>query len=62
MWVLRRYDLVKEQFDLAVRLTEDEICNWDTYTEFKYYFFSILMDCLYPFFMDEYDFKYYDVK
>jgi len=62
MWVLRRYDLVKVQLDLAFRLTRDNVCRYNTYEDFEYYFFSVLMDCLHPFFYEEYDFNYKAVQ
>ncbi len=62
MWVLRRYELVKVQLDLAFRITQDDICRYEKYDKFEYYFFSVLMDCLHPFFMDENDFNYRAVQ
>ena len=62
MWVLRRYELVMVQLDLAFRITKDDICRYEKYDKFEYYFFSVLMDCLHPFFMDENDFNYKTVQ
>lgn len=50
------------QLDLAFRLTRDNVCNRDTYEDFENYFFSVLMDCLHPFFYEEYDFNYRAVQ
>ena len=62
LWVLRRYDLVMVQLDLAFRLTQDTVCRYNTYEGFEYYFFSVLMDCLHPFFYEENNFNYEAVQ
>jgi hypothetical protein len=57
-WVKRRYNLVHEELKNTIEFTKDSICRYSTYEEFEQYFFSVLMDCLHPYFYDNEDFDY----
>jgi enoyl reductase-like protein len=57
-WVKRRYNLVHEELKNTIEFTKDSICRYNTYEEFEQYFFSVLMDCLHPYFYDNEDFDY----
>jgi hypothetical protein len=57
-WVKRRYDLVHQELKNTIDFTRDSICNYDSYEKFEYYFFSVFMDCLHPYFYDDEDFDY----
>ena len=51
-WVRRNYEFVKEGLKDTFNLTKDDICRYDNYEDFEYYFFSVLMDCLHQYYMD----------
>ena len=62
LWVLRRYKLVNDEFKDTIQFTKGDIWRFDTYEDFEYYFFSVLMDCLHPFFYEEDHFDYKGVQ
>lgn len=43
-WIRRNYSHVENELNDTMSFTSDEICRYDTYEEFEYYFFSVLMD------------------
>ena len=51
-WVKRRYDLVKASLEETFEYMEFDICRIDDYEKFEKKFFSVLMDCLHPYFYD----------
>lgn len=56
MWVRRNYKFVKDELETAFKFTKDDVCRYDTYEKFEGYFFTVLMDCLHPYYMDiDYD-------
>jgi hypothetical protein len=57
-WIKRRYSIVRMCLDKTIEFTEDSICHYDSYEKFEYYFFSVFMDCLHPYFYDDEDFDY----
>lgn len=57
-WIRRNYDLVKKELEENFKDTKDIICRNNTYEEFEYRFFSMLMDGLHPYFYDIEDFDY----
>jgi len=58
LWIKRRYDLVKKGLEENFKDTKDIICRNNTYEEFEYRFFSMLMDELHPYFYDDESFDY----
>ena len=52
LWLRRNYDLVKQELNSTMDFTQDGICRRDTYEDFEYYFFAVLMDCLHPYYWD----------
>ena len=57
-WIKRRYNLVRQELRNTVDFTRDSICRYDSYEKFEYYFFSVFMDCLHPYFYDYETFDY----
>jgi len=57
-WVKRRYDLIHQELRPTMGFTRSSICNYDSYEKFEYYFFSVFMDCLHPYFYDDETFDY----
>jgi len=58
LWIKRRFSLVEKELMETYDFTEDMICRNDTYEDFEYRFFSVLMDGLHPYFYDEENFDY----
>ena len=58
-WIRRRFNLVKIALQETFNYTSDMICRVDTYEDFEYRFFSVLMDGIHPFF---YDIDVFDYK
>lgn len=57
-WIRRRFNLIKKELQETFDITSDMICRVDVYEDFKYRFFSVLMDGLHPYFYDIEDFNY----
>lgn len=56
-WIKRRYGSVLEALKETFELTEFDICRIDDYEKFEKKFFSVLMDCLHPYFYDDDNFS-----
>ena len=52
MWIKRHFNLVKQGLKDTINFTRDGICRYDTYEDFEYYFFAVLMDCLHPYYWE----------
>ena len=52
-WVRRRYDLVIRKLSETEEMMYADICRIDDYESFERKFFSVLMDCLHPYFYDD---------
>jgi hypothetical protein len=58
LWLRRNYDLVKQELKATMDFTRDRICDKDEFENFEYYFFSVFMDCLHPYYWEETNFDY----
>jgi hypothetical protein len=58
LWLRRNYDLVKQELKSTMDFTRDRICDKKEYEKFEYYFFSVFMDCLHPYYWEETNFDY----
>lgn len=58
LWLRRNYDLVKQELEATMDFTRDRICDKDEFENFEYYFFSVFMDCLHPYYYEETNFNY----
>ena len=57
-WIKRRYDLVEKALKETYKLTKFDICRIDDYEKFEKKFFTVMMDCLHPFFYDDESFTH----
>jgi hypothetical protein len=57
-WIKRRFNLVKDALKETFELMDFDICLIDDYEKFERKFFSVLMDCLHPYFYDDDNFSY----
>jgi hypothetical protein len=62
LWLRRNYDLVKQELKDTMDFTRDRICDKDEYENFEYYFFSVFMDSLHPYYWEETNFDYKEFK
>ena len=58
LWLRRNYKLVNDELKDTMQLTKGDICRYDTYDDFEYYFFAVFMDCLHPYYYEEENFDY----
>ena len=61
-WVRRNYSHVENELNDTMSFTSDEICRYDTYEEFEYYFFSVFMDGLHPYYYDVFNLDYLGLR
>ena len=57
-WIKRRYDLVLKELRETKEIMYDDICRIDDYESFERKFFSVLMDCLHPYWYDDESFNH----
>ena len=62
-WLKRRTDLVKASLKETLEYMEFDICRVDDYEKFEKKFFSVFMDCLHPYYYDNFIFgeEAYDI-
>ena len=60
LWVLRRYDLVKSEFDETLDYVDP--CKWKTFESYESYFYNVFMDALHPEYYMTDNFDYDGVK
>jgi len=55
-WVLRRYDLVKNEFEDTINYIDP--CDFDSFSLYESYFYNIFMDSLHPIYylIDNFDY------
>ncbi len=58
LWLRRNYKLVTDELKDTMQLTKGDICRYDTYDDFEYYFFAVFMDCLHPYYYEKENFDY----
>jgi len=57
-WIKRRYDLVEKALRETYDLMGFDICRIDDYEKFEKKFFTVMMDCLHPYFYDDENFTH----
>ena len=57
LWVLRRYDLVKNEFEETINYIDP--CKFETFDSYESYFYHILMDSLHHeyYLIDDFDYE-----
>jgi hypothetical protein len=55
-WLKRRNDLVKASLKETFEYMQFDICRIDEYEKFENKFFSVFMDCLHPYYYDNFIF------
>lgn len=55
-WLKRRTELVEASLKETLEYMEFDICRIDDYEKFEDKFFSVFMDCLHPFYYDNFIF------
>lgn len=56
LWLLRRYDLVKNAFEESINYVDP--CNFKTFESYESFFYTIFMDTLHPeyYLIDDFDY------
>ncbi len=57
IWLLRRYDLVKNAFDESIN--DVDPCRWEDFKSYESFFYMIFMDSLHPeyYLIDDFDYN-----